>query len=372
MIVVFCSHRTKNKTQVSPFNEIFLKKISRTNEILVLYIRNFSFYRPFILDTVYADYRVIEISCFLLPTNSDIYLLRLLNQIISKIILFVLKKKCIIKDVTLVHQIGVFAPIGYYFSELLNVKCILQLIGTDFIYFNSWRAKIHTDVIITANSKKLLDGISDLGIKSKVIYRGIDLSLFKENLDPQKFAYKKVFYGGGFPNPRKVKTRKYDYKGGLSFIDVLTKISYFSVSIAGPNCEVGKLYTDQMKGSQINFLYYLNHPEILLEISKSDIVIIPSYYEGIANIAMEAMLAGKLVISRNVGGMPELIQNKKNGFLFNTNEELLGILNSMTKLCNENKISILDELRINAKETIIKHFNNDNMIEQYNALYKQF
>ena len=51
----------------------------------------------------------------------------------------------------------------------------------------------------------------------------------------------------------------------------------------------------------------------------SDIILLPSLSEGISNTAIESMSMGKILISSNGGGMPELVKDGVNGFTFKTN-----------------------------------------------------
>ena len=48
-----------------------------------------------------------------------------------------------------------------------------------------------------------------------------------------------------------------------------------------------------------------------------DIFVLPSYYEGFPIALLESMLSGKITIATNVNGVPELIEDNINGFLFN-------------------------------------------------------
>ena len=49
---------------------------------------------------------------------------------------------------------------------------------------------------------------------------------------------------------------------------------------------------------------------------KSNCYLLPSVEEGIANSVLEAMAIGLPVITSDCGGMDEVIEHKKNGFLF--------------------------------------------------------
>ncbi len=55
--------------------------------------------------------------------------------------------------------------------------------------------------------------------------------------------------------------------------------------------------------------------EIPASIAETDIVLCTSLWENYPTVILEAMNAGKVVIATNVGGIPEIIINNKNGFL---------------------------------------------------------
>jgi glycogen(starch) synthase len=54
----------------------------------------------------------------------------------------------------------------------------------------------------------------------------------------------------------------------------------------------------------------------------SDVVLIPSYYDGMPNVLIEAMSLGRVVAANARGAMPDLIEDGVNGFLFNTGNPL--------------------------------------------------
>lgn len=66
----------------------------------------------------------------------------------------------------------------------------------------------------------------------------------------------------------------------------------------------------------ILFLGELEHSKVLELLSKTDIFVYPSYSELMPRAIIEAMLMGTAVIASRVGGIPDIIEHKKTGILF--------------------------------------------------------
>ena len=56
--------------------------------------------------------------------------------------------------------------------------------------------------------------------------------------------------------------------------------------------------------------------EVRATMEESDILLLPSVEEGIANVVLESMALGTLVVSSNCGGMEEVIAHQQSGYVF--------------------------------------------------------
>lgn len=57
-------------------------------------------------------------------------------------------------------------------------------------------------------------------------------------------------------------------------------------------------------------------PDIAQVTAQLDIACLPSFYEGMGRVALEAMAAGKPMVASAVGGLPELVEDGATGYLF--------------------------------------------------------
>lgn len=99
-----------------------------------------------------------------------------------------------------------------------------------------------------------------------------------------------------------------------------------------------------------------------------DIFVLPSLKEGLPYAILEAGLARLPVIASNVGGIPEIIENGKEGLLVPpANSEELA--NAIKKLI-ENK-ALRENLAKNLREKIIKEFTLEKMLANTISLYEK-
>lgn len=68
--------------------------------------------------------------------------------------------------------------------------------------------------------------------------------------------------------------------------------------------------------NKIHFAGWVNGVKKDELIHESDILILPSHYEGLPMAILEAMSAGKPIISTSVGGIPSVVKPGHNGWLF--------------------------------------------------------
>lgn len=102
--------------------------------------------------------------------------------------------------------------------------------------------------------------------------------------------------------------------------------------------------------------------EIMYE---SDMFVLPSLYEGMPITLIEAMASGLPIVASDVGGVPDMIKNGKEGLLITPNEEEL--INAMGDLVESEKLR--KELGMSAARKAAA-FSAKNMVNKYLDLYE--
>ena len=109
-------------------------------------------------------------------------------------------------------------------------------------------------------------------------------------------------------------------KGIFNLIGAVKKCEEVKLLIAGtgPEEEKIKKYIKENKmESRVVLLGYLNQDEIRERIEKCRFVVIPSiWYENCPYSIIETLEIGKPIIASEIGGIPEIVENEKNGLLY--------------------------------------------------------
>jgi glycosyltransferase involved in cell wall biosynthesis len=103
-------------------------------------------------------------------------------------------------------------------------------------------------------------------------------------------------------------------------------------------------------------------------INTMDVFVLPSLWEGMPNVILEAYALGKPVVSTRVGGSAEIIKNGKTGFLVPTRDEK-SLANSIRLLLKNTNMR--QEFGNRGKEFISKNFSLDRMVKDTEKLYEE-
>lgn len=199
----------------------------------------------------------------------------------------------------------------------------------------------------------------------KVVYSGLDLSAFS-NLEFESRFNDKIFQVISVGRPHWVK----GYAYALDAFKLLKEqdFSFNYTIVGGLNLELKYQLEDLGLTDHVVVVNHLPFDEVQRLIKISDLLLLPSTEEGIANVVLEAMALEKVVLTTNCGGMEEVVVDGQNGFVVPIRDS-----NEMAKKIIEiSKLSDVQKQKVtsNALATIQKQHSDDLMIERMLELYK--
>ena len=110
-------------------------------------------------------------------------------------------------------------------------------------------------------------------------------------------------------------------------------------------------------------------------LSQATIVVLPSYREGMPKVLLEAQALGRPIVTTDVPGCREAIENNKTGFLVKVKEKQ-SLANAIEKLINNDDLClefsqnarVLAEQKFDIKQVVKTHMNiYENLIQSHHA-----
>lgn len=279
-----------------------------------------------------------------------------------------------IKSLDYIHTNTSIVDIGAIIAKRNNIKHIWHIreFGNKDFNFKSYR-KNYIDFInnnsnaILAISKAVKDEWIKKGIdknKINLVYDGIDISDIKiKKKINEKDNIDIVFSGSITPN----KGQEHLIKA-LGYIekDILKKIHIDFIGNIGSKYykELIKLIEKMKVEKNISFLGYRNN--LRENLSSYEIGVICSKSEGFGRVTAEYMAAELCVIASDTGANTELIENEKNGLIYNYNNDK-ELAEKIKKIYNNKKL--IDIYGKNARDTIIEKFTKEINADNIKKIY---
>jgi len=255
-----------------------------------------------------------------------------------------------------------------------GIKLIVSLLGTHLTispigdeYWKGTYSKYFAKVDgFQAVSKSMIPITERFGVQLKKI------KVVKSGLDMNKLPFTKKIE---ISKPLKIVSigRSHWVKGfsyALDAMNILDKENIdFSYTIVGVDKNEELLYKRLQFGleNKITFKATLPFTEVLTLIRNADVLLLSSVEEGIANVVLEAMALGTIVVTTDCGGMSEVVTDTENGFIVpkRNSEAIASALKNISKLSIESYKNITKA----ARTTIESQHNHENMIVEMKDLY---
>ena len=97
-----------------------------------------------------------------------------------------------------------------------------------------------------------------------------------------------------------------------------------------------------------------------------DVLFLPSQKEGVPYVILEAGAAGVAVLASNVGGIPEVIEDQKNGFIRDS-KDVAGFVDALTILTHD--IDTRTRFGRALQTTVTEQYTLTRMLDETTALY---
>ncbi len=219
---------------------------------------------------------------------------------------------------------------NFLFNLLSNKKCVgfindnehfirkkeityASVRSTIFSFFEKFN--LERNEITILNSKFLKEEIERISKKEynlKILYKGIQTG---EILDLTKHENDKIL------NILFVKTN-YNAGGLNTLLRAVKDLENIHLNIVTSKNILNEPMMSLLNG--VNYSYQLHHKlsqkEVFLLMKKSHLVCVPSFFEALGVVNMEAMLHSCAVISTNVGGIPEVLDEGRAGIMIEPND----------------------------------------------------
>ncbi|MBU4534853.1 MAG: glycosyltransferase family 4 protein [Euryarchaeota archaeon] len=224
------------------------------------------------------------------------------------------------------------------------------------------------DKIITvsnATKKSLIENYGTNENRIEVVYNGVDLELIDSLKTSNKQENTLIFVGRLAPH------KHVDHL--LKVINSLkTQINDIQLVIVGKGIEKENLInlTLQMNlQHHVKFLDNLSYEELIREIKKSSVLVLPSTREGFGMVLAEAGACKIPVVAYASGGVLEVVEDGYNGFLVEPYD--LDGLGNKIRFIFENHFKST-KLGLNGYEKVQRYFIWDNILKSILSVYKNF
>lgn len=223
-----------------------------------------------------------------------------------------------------------------------------------------------------SNNVDCIVGVSDFVLKhhlrnglftqAKVKTAIINAKSFTSFSTPQPLAGRKnVRFGyiGGLVPAKGVELLLQTFAG-------LAELSDISLVIAGSGPADYVQALEKFKSERITFLGY-SSPEVFF--SNIDVLVVPSLWnDTLPTVVFESLVNGIPVLGSSRGGIPEMIEDGKNGFLFDPDrpEELAGLIRKIAL-----QPTLLDQMQMAALQSAPRFVDMNAWIDKYIELFEQ-
>lgn len=161
----------------------------------------------------------------------------------------------------------------------------------------------------------------------------------------------------------------FNQKGFLDFIFALKLLDQevldrFEITVVGEGDRKSQILKLSQGFDNLLFIDSLPHDELISCMKESDIVVLPSRYEGLSMFALEGLSTGNAVIFSKTGGLIDLVDN--NGLFFEPQniDSLAKALHDMSQKTNKEIL----EMKKRSIELVREKFSSEVVAKKFNKI----
>jgi len=262
-------------------------------------------------------------------------------------------------------------------ARLAKVPVIIARNGIQ-LFSDKWKHKKTIGLVdgIITNSESIRTAYNDYSWmdkdKTTVIYNGLRMNGAVEPADvhtiwniPKNHL---IFVAAG---------RLTDQKGFDLLIEATSRINStakpFTLLIAGTGKDrnaLEKQIADNHLIGKVKLIGFQNNLSTIVK--AADYIIMPSRQEGMPNVVMESMALGKPVLAANVNGVPELMDHRRTGYIFEP-MKVSAICEAMQFALDHHGSDEISNWGKAAQKHVADHFTLDTMIDRLETyFYEQY
>tara|TARA_B100000959_G_C14906283_1_gene593126 strand:+ start:10 stop:1212 length:1203 start_codon:yes stop_codon:yes gene_type:complete len=259
-------------------------------------------------------------------------------------------------------QWGKALPYWFFLKELFGVRIVLSLRGTHITYSpiadqhlaNQYSTLFPKVDKFHAVSKSIKEIASKYGANSKdvdIIYSAGNYEMIKQ-FNKSNWEPHEIFQFVSVGRFHWVKGYHYALTALKNLHNNNFSVHYTIIAQDQPSDEILYQIDDLSLQRYVTMTCLDTQEEVYQKMSSADCLLLPSIEEGIANVVLEAMAIGLPVISSECGGMMEIIEHEKDGFLFRNRDvdHLIQIMTDMINQYSDERKSISRRARLKVEQ----------------------
>lgn len=242
-------------------------------------------------------------------------------------------------------------------------------------FYKVMSAKVDKIVAISEDTKKDLINGGVRNNKVVAIYIGIDTNKFKPLQKTEVSKLRETFHISAKATVIGFLGTVTNEKGIEEFVEISyelfkrNKNFHFVVIGNGPSLTWAQDTVKKLKMTN-HYTFFGFIEDVTKHLGIMDILFLPTHhYEGLSLALLEAQTMGKVVITSSMGGNPEIVTNRENGFLYKKFNKtyMVTLIDSLAAHRSQ-----LVEVGMRARENALEKFNIQKQAKKFVNLFQNY